>query len=511
MVNRTYLLGLSAALLLLLSGCGVLGIGAKQSTEQYPQLKREVRGAWLPTIFRGEYTGLSRQEGRRVLGNRIALLQQSGCNVVLFQIRAEGDAWYPSQYEPWSRFFTGEQGRAPEEAWDPLAFVIEECHRRGMELHAWINPFRGASSDRATLAQSHPAMRHPEWFVRYGGQLILDPGIPEGRRYITQIVEDIVSRYDIDAIHFDDYFYPYPTKEGDAFPDDESFRRYGLAVGYAPDERGNWRRSNINLLIHDIRQLLLRVKPWVRFGISPFGIYRNASSAPHGSKTRGLQCYDDLYADVLHWANEGWIDYVAPQIYWNIGFDIADYEELTTWWRKHLKNKRVQLYIGQDVKRTMDAEQLEAKLLLARMYASGNIFWPGDELARNYKGSAELLRNRYHQYRALLPVQHSPLGKTHAPQPPTVVWEDHNEDGHMLMWPEMHQAGDPESPFFYVVYAFPEGERVSTKRSQFIVSISSEPQYRLATLNGRSPYTILVTSVNRFWQESEPYKLRVLL
>lgn len=507
---RTPYLALGLLLLLSIVSCATSrGRGTALERSQAP--KREFRGAWLPTIYRSEYTGLSRTEGRRRLSDRIELLHRMGCNVVLFQVRAESDAWYRSSHEPWSRFFTGTQGVAPSEDWDPLAFVIEECHRRGMELHAWINPFRGASNVATKLASNHPASRHPEWFVTYAKQLILDPGIPEGRRYVAKIVQDLVSRYDFDALHIDDYFYPYPIK-GEPFPDEASFARYGITAGYSPGDKDRWRRDNINLLVYEIRQTLLSTKPWVRLGVSPFGIYRNASTDPkRGSRTAGLQCYDDLYADVLHWANEGWVDYVAPQIYWNIGHTIADYDVLVRWWDKHLKNKRVQLYIGQDVKRTMDADQLDAKILLSRGYADGNIFWPGDELVRNYMGAGEQLREVYQRYRALLPEYRGPLGKTRSPKPITVVWEDRNEDGHLLMWQDERINADPESPFFYVVYGFAPDDKPSVKKSANIVSISTEASYRLPRVNGRTEYTFLVTAVNRFWQESKPYKIKVRL
>lgn len=493
----------------LLSSCGVgrssksLGyIGGDISD------KREFRGSWLPTIFRSEYMGLTREEGRQVLGNRIALLHQIGCNVVIFQVRAEGDAWYRSEHEPWSRFFTGKQGEAPSDIWDPLAFVIEECHRRGMELHAWINPYRGAINRSTALSFEHLASKSPELFISYGNQLWLDPGVPASRKHVIKIVKDIAMRYDIDALHMDDYFYPYPIN-GEEFGDDKSFERYGLTAGYPPSDRNRWRRNNVNLLIYEIRQALLQTKPWVRFGISPFGIYRNQSTDPKGSLTNGLQSYDDLHADVLHWANEGWIDYIAPQVYWNIGNKRADYEELIKWWRKRIINKKVHLYIGQDVERTMDGDQLEQKLLLSRGYADGNIYWPADELVKNYRGISDDLRSHYHRYRALLPEYLAPLGKTYAPKRLRVVWEDYNEDGHMIVWQDERNHHDPESAYMYVVYLFPEGESANVKRHQFIVSISTTPQYVLPKLDGMTNYTVLVTAVNKFWQESKPYKLKV--
>ncbi len=497
-------LGLSA----LVSSCGTKRSNIELSQHSYQPRKREFRGAWLPTIFRSEYMGLSRSEGRKLLANRIALLQRTGCNVVIFQVRAESDAWYRSNYEPWSKYFTGEQGKDLDEGWDPLAFVVEECHKRGMELHAWVNPYRGATNAKAKRAANHPATLHPEWFVNYNNQLVLNPGIPEGRKHVIKVMQDIVSRYDIDALHLDDYFYPYPAN-GVEFPDDETFENYALPAGYQPEAKASWRRSNVNILIHDIRHMLLKTKPWVRLGVSPFGIYRNISTDPRGSRTSGLQNYDDLYADVLHWANEGWIDYVVPQIYWNIGYKVADYEELVNWWRKSITNKQVQLYIGQDIKRTQDAAQLDLKLLLSRAQSEGNVFWPGDELVRNYKDVAEELRTNYQRYKALLPEYHALLGKTRAPKKMEVVWEDRNEDGHMLVWDDVRVPSEPEGAHLYVVYGFPKTEKAHVKRSEFIMNISSEPFYKLPYVDGKTKYTFLVTSVNRFWQESKPYKISV--
>lgn len=507
-VNLGYAVLTLVCVLALIPSCSSKRLALNTSTTQHVTQKREFRGVWMPTIYRNEYANLSRQEARELLSRRIALLHRTGCNALIFQIRAEGDAWYRSSYEPWSRYLSGKQGLAPEDGWDPLAFALEEAHKYGMELHAWINPYRGVANTNQPLAESHPARRHPEWFVRYGKQLIMDPGIPEGRVYICNIVRDIVQRYDVDAIHLDDYFYPYPVA-GQPFDDEKSFSRYGLSAGYRPEEKPVWRRNNINLLINDLSRTLRQIKPWVRLGISPFGIYRNKKTDPKGSETSGLQAYDDLYADVLHWANEGWIDYVAPQIYWNIGTKAADYEVLVRWWRRSLKNKRVHLYVGQDVKRTMDSEQLSTKLKLSQMYTSGNVLWPAEELLQNYRSISETLRTVYMSGYALIPEYRSALGKTKAPDPIKELWEDRNEDGHMLVWEDLHKPSDAETPFFYIVYAFPPKSKVSVKNHAAIVSISNTPYYKLPSLNGETPYTFLVTSINRFWQESKPYRIEV--
>lgn len=504
--RRAHILALTA-IVSILTSCGVSS-STRTSSSPEPS-KREFRGSWLPTIFRGEYMGLSKADGEALLRSRLNLMKQVGINAVIFQVRAESDAWYRSQYEPWSRYFTGEQGKPHAEDWDPLAFIIREAHQRGMELHAWINPYRGASNAKANLAPNHPAHLHPEWFITYNNQLVLNPGLPESRRYVSTIVRDLVLRYDIDALHLDDYFYPYPVG-GQDFPDQSTFERYAIPAGYQPCDKAMWRRTNINLLIHDIRQTILAVKPWVRLGISPFGIYRNESSHPDGSKTAGLQCYDDLYADVLHWAREGWIDYIAPQIYWNIGHNVADYATLAEWWGKHINRNNVQLYIGQDIKRTMDGNQLASKLALSHIYADGNIYWPADELIRNYQGASEALRTDYHRTPALLPQYRPQLGKrVHRPSKIEGARLETIATKPSLRWQDTRVEGDPETAFMYITYAFPKGVRPSIDKHQYIIKISTDAFTPLVEANARMPYTYLVTVVNRFWQESKPRKIQV--
>lgn len=505
--SRWYLACLLGLSLTLLSSCSLLK-GLKPADPQKP-LKREMRAAWLPTIFRSEYAKLSRDEARELLTKRIDLLHRLGCNALIFQVRAEGDAWYPSELEPWSKYFTGKQGKAPSEPWDPLGFVLQACHERGMELHAWMNPYRGASSARAALAPEHPARRYPELYIQYGGQLVMDPGNPRSVSYITRVVKDLVSRYDIDALHFDDYFYPYP-KEGESFDDAESFDSYGLTAGYRPEDKAAWRRDNVNKLIYQVRQTLLETKPWVRFGISPFGIYRNAPNYAYGSKTAGLQAYDDLSADVLLWAREGWIDYVVPQVYWNVDHKVADYAVLVPWWGRHLPAK-TQLYIGQHVARTMEGKQLGLKLELSRRFAQGNVWWPAEDLLRNVGGISDSLRTSYQRYRALLPEYKGALGRTPAPQPLPDLWEDRNEDGHMLLWDDLHKENDPETPFYYAVYAFPEGVKVDLRDPRYLMSVSTNPSYVLPMGLRGTRYTFAVTAINRFWQESKPRILQVRL
>ena len=289
--------------------------------------KREFRGSWIQCV-NGQFQGMGRDAMQATLTKHLNALQHCNVNAVFFQVRAEADALYQSQLEPWSRFLSGQQGVAPLPYWDPLQWMIDECHRRGMELHAWINPYRAKTAGTTELAANHPYIKKPENFFHYGKLILFNPGIPENRDYICEVVTDIVSRYDVDGLHIDDYFYPYP-EAGVQIPDQESFRQYGAGFASIQD----WRRDNVSRLIKEIHETVKRLKPWVKFGVSPFGIYHNQSKAElttpdtgtnnkqtsgqlPGSNTRGLQNYDDLYADVLQWINQGWVDYNIPQLYW---------------------------------------------------------------------------------------------------------------------------------------------------------------------------------------------------
>ena len=310
--------------------------------------KREFRGAWIQCV-NGQYLGKSPEQIRAMLSEQLDQMREAGINAILFQVRAECDALYRSAYEPWSRYLTGTQGQAPADGWDPLAWMVEQCHQRNMECHAWINPYRAKTKGTTLLSPRHIALQHRERVFDYDGLLILNPALPENRTYTCMVVEDILRNYDVDGIHMDDYFYPYPVA-GQPLLDQ---------IYFDADPRGfrdirDWRRDNVSLLIRDLHHLIRRVKPWAKFGISPFGIYRNDPSrhnTPQGSATGGLQNYDDLYADVRLWAERGWIDYLIPQIYWNFGNRAADYGVLLHWWNDHCHARP--LYIGQDVERTV--------------------------------------------------------------------------------------------------------------------------------------------------------------
>ncbi len=474
--------------------------------------KREFRGAWIQTAFQSEYKDMTPQDMQRSFIRKLNSLKACGINAVIFQVRPEADAFYKSDIEPWSRFYTGEQGVAPEGDFDVMEFLVKECHKRGMEFHAWLNPYRASTAGTTRFAETHIYHSHPEWFVAYNKQILFDPGLPQCRGFICRVVRDIVSRYDVDAIHMDDYFYPYPVA-GTPFPDDNSFRRYGLSKGYTEETRGDWRRENVNTLIRELKRTILLTKPWVRLGISPFGIYRNKKSTPDGSgsDTNGLQNYDNLYADVLHWVNEGWIDYNMPQIYWEIGHPAADYITLIEWWNKKARPEGTHLYIGQDVARTMKADQLTRKMLYERKLSKvkGNCFWPANELLWNNHGVADSLKNNYHRYPALIPAYTHMHNK--APQMVKKLKKEWTADGYMLRWKAKQSASNPELAAYFVVYRFDKGEAIDLSNPAKIVKITRKTQIQLPYDNGTRKYRYVVTAVDRFHNESSGRGIKIKL
>ncbi|WEH32576.1 family 10 glycosylhydrolase [Streptomyces sp. AM 4-1-1] len=317
--------------------------------------RRELRGVWIATVANVDWPskpGLTAAAQRAEL---VALLDRAvdrRLNTVMLQVRPTADALWPSSYEPWAACLTGVQGKDP--GWDPLGTAVSEAHRRGLELHAWFNPYRVANhTDPSRLAAGHPARRHPGWVLPYGGKLYYDPGLPEVRRFVQDAMLDAVRRYDIDAVHWDDYFYPYPVA-GQVFGDSASYKKHG--AGFR--DRAAWRRDNIDRLVRETAERIKGLKKDVRFGISPFAVWRNASTDPLGSDTAaGVQTYDDLYADTRGWVRKGWIDYVCPQIYWHIGFADADYAKLLPWWDRTVRGTGVELYVGEALYKAGDPAQ----------------------------------------------------------------------------------------------------------------------------------------------------------
>lgn len=492
-------------LLALLFSMGILA----QTTEKHP--KREFRAAWIQSV-NGQFKGMTSEKMQQTLINQLNSLQEAGINAIIFQVRPEADALYKSQLEPWSRFLTGTQGQAPSPYWDPMEFMIEECHKRGMEFHAWVNPYRTKTNLNNQLTTNHLYNLRPEWFVTYGNQLYFDPALPESRKHICMVVTDIVSRYDVDGIHMDDYFYPYPIAGVD-FPDDNSFARYG--GGFT--NKADWRRSNVNILIKKLHETIREIKPWVKFGISPFGIYRNQNSNPLGSKTNGLQNYDDLYADVLLWAREGWIDYNIPQIYWEIGHKRADYETLIHWWAKNAENRP--LFIGQSVMNTVQnidpqnssINQLPRKMALQRSYQTigGSCQWPASAVIENAGRYKDALIAEYHKYPALVPV--FDFMDNTAPDKVKKAKSIWTKDGYMLFWTAPKFKDPMDEAVQYVVYRFGPKENINLDDPSHIVCITRNNYYKLPYQNGKTKYRYVITALDRIHNESKGITKKVKL
>ena len=465
------------------------------------QPKREFRGAWIQCV-NGQFKGIGTKTMQETLTYQLDELQKDGCNVIIFQVRPECDALYQSALEPWSYYLTGQQGLAPQPYWDPLAWMVEQCHKRGMELHAWINPYRAKTKVAHANAVNHVVSQHPERCFEYDGLTLLNPALKENRDYICQVVTDILERYDVDGLHIDDYFYPYPTP-GINIPDDAYFR--ANPQGFT--DKDDWRRNNVNLFIEQLWATIRTVKPWVKFGVSPFGIYRNEKSDPNGSKTNGLQNYDQLYADVLLWVKNGWVDYCVPQIYWEIGNKAADYDELIHWWDKYCT--KTTLVIGEDVERTVKFNQMARKMALHAELPNvkGTVLWYAKAVVDNVGNYGTRLRELYWRNPALQPAMKHIDNK--APKKPRKVQAVDIEGQKVLFWTAPKGEGWKDAAASYVVYRFNQGDKVTVDDASKIVAITSDTHYEMPRETPGTRCTYAVTALDRMQNESSYKKVKV--
>ncbi|MEV1331532.1 family 10 glycosylhydrolase [Micromonospora costi] len=440
--------------------------------------KRQFRALWIASVTNIDWPSKDSWTAPDQVAKQKAeylgwldLAQKLNHNAVVVQVRPTADAFWPSEVEPWSEYLTGVRGKNP--GWDPLAFLVEESHKRNLEFHAWMNPYRvsmpapgGAGADISKLAPNHPVRQHPDWVFAYppagvaGSRLYYNPGIPEVREFVQTAMMDAVKRYDIDGVHFDDYFYPYPSGTYQV-PDDATFAAYNRGF----TDRADWRRDNINLLIQEMNAKIKAAKPWVKFGVSPFGIWRNKSADPNGSDTTGSQSYDIISADTRKWVKEEWIDYIVPQLYWYIGqYPAADYARLVPWWAETVRGTRVQLYIGQaDYKSGdpaygtfwMNPRELSEHLTLNRSYpeVQGNVHFSAVQVRANRLGATDIYAAEHYSRPALIPTM------THLPSKPllmpVVTRSARDDDGVRLSW---RQPADGVGPFgtatSYAIYRF---------------------------------------------------------
>lgn len=467
--------------------------------------KRELRAAWIATVGNIDWPskkGLSAQQQQQEFIQYLDFFQSIGLNAVIVQVRPAADAFYPSPYEPWSVYLSGKQGQPPFPKYDPLAFMIQETHKRNMEFHAWFNPFRALVNRNSNPnPPGHATRQHPDWVINYGRKSYFDPGNPEARNYILKVILDAVKRYDIDAVHIDDYFYPYRIA-GQAFRDDKSYARYNNGMN-----RADWRRNNVNLFISQLNNQIKKEKPWVQFGVSPFGIWRNAKDDPKGSATNGSSCYDDLFSDVLLWMKNDWVDYVAPQLYWPCSSKAASYSVLLPWWMKH--RQRADVYIGLGLYHMVNARpgspwygtsEILKQIRMAREeHADGLVFYSASCFDKVGNAFTDSLRQHYFSTIAFPPAK--PWLGHDLPPAPQLYSTVQNEGSLLLQW---QMPVTLKEPVKFAIYRFEGDEPVDLTQSKDIIALTQATQFKdMQYVAGRN-YRYVVTALDRLWNESKP-------
>jgi uncharacterized lipoprotein YddW (UPF0748 family) len=484
--------------------CLTILISIEVSAQVSP--KRELRAAWIASVVNIDWPskkGLTAQEQQDEYVKLLDHLQSLGMNAVVMQIRPVADAFYPSSYEPWSEYLSGSQGKAPDPYYNPLTFMIEQARQRGLEFHAWFNPYRASMVEGFVPFRNHPLIKNPDWFVQYGGKWYYDPGNPKAREFVLNSIMETVKHYDLDAVHFDDYFYPYRIAKVE-FPDDKSYEQYGKNDFANKDD---WRRRNVDYFVEELSKRIKEEKPHVKFGISPFGVWRNQDKDPKGSKTQAGQTnYDDLFADVLKWLEKGWVDYITPQIYWHIGFEKAEYKTLVDWWTKNSFGRHV--YIGQGAYRVgekgwEDPFELINQINYNRSIKDlhGSMFFSAKTFIQNQYEINDKIKNIYSN-KALVPdMKWIP---SEAPGAPSLIEAKGSPDkGLILRWTD----NPPKTASYYVIYRFKKGEEIDYENPKYILTIVQRKPYQQQEwldrqIDKKSEYLYAITAVNRLHIES---------
>jgi N-acetylmuramoyl-L-alanine amidase CwlD len=480
--------------------------------------KHEFRAAWMTTVYNKDWTAISdsftAEQQRAEYISKLDGLKSVGMNALMFQVRPMGDAFYPSNYASWSQYLIKAPGTSPE--YDPLNFAIAEAHKRNMEFHAWFNPFRISDSAAFNLQSyldrlpaASPLKSHPEWIVKYEGEgkvyHWINPGIPEARAYVINIVVEVVKNYDVDGIHLDDYFYPYPIS-GVNFNDDAQFTQYGQGAN-----KGDWRRENVNKFISELSSNIRAEKKSVKFGVSPFGIWKNGTSVG-GSDTNGLSSYDSLYVDSVKWINNSWIDYIIPQIYWNFGYSAAAYEKLIDWWTQQVHGKSVHLYIGHAAYKIGDStygtawlnpDEVPNQIKFNRQFdeIKGSVFFGTKEVLSNKLGITDRLKSDIYKYPALIPAM--AWKDNVSPVSPNITGLQSTASGLELQW--SNNAGGDSS--YFVVYRFTGEEPINLNDTSKIVAIIKAGalntyKYLDSSVDTNTKYRYVATSADRNHNES---------
>lgn len=474
---------------------------------QTPPLKHEFRGLWVTTAFNLDWPSSNKLSPEEQQKEFIALLNKHkslGINTVIVQVRAAADAFYESDYEPWSVWLTGEQGKKPKPYWDPLAFMTEECHKRGMEIHAWFNLFRAVSHERFFKPnRQHVSRKHAEWTYKIGEKIFFNPGEPALREYLTKVVLDCVQKYDIDGVHLDDYFYPQEIN-GDKVEDDKTFKEFGKDF----KNKADWRRDNINQVIKMLSDSIHAKKPYLKFGISPVCVWRHKHADKLGSETeRALSSYDDLYADSRKWLEAGWIDYLAPQLYYSTKHKRVNFNNLLNWYDHNSFGRHVYLGLAYykahepDEEGWNDPKELPRQIHLLRQKENiqGFSFFRASSFHVNPIRLEDTLRKMNNYFCVPPPMPWLDSIPTNAPQNLSIRL---TEEGVSLKWDTPAVAQDGELPSYYIIYRFKTGEIFNLKTAEKIIGM---PRKNVFLDNNTAPnttYYYIITSSDRLNNES---------
>ncbi|MEO3799022.1 family 10 glycosylhydrolase [Nonomuraea sp. B1E8] len=499
--RRTLLKGLA------LAAASAVPLPAYASTNGHIPPLRQMRGMWIASVVNINWPskpGLTADEQKAEYLAWLDVAVQRKLNSVFVQIRPTADAFWPSPFEPWSQYLTGTQGQDP--GYDPLGFAVEETHKRGLAFHAWFNPYRvSMQDDPAKLHPDHPGRKHPDWILPFGGKLYYNPGMPEVRKFCQDAMMDAVTRYDIDGLHFDDYFYPTNTT---AFDDSAAFAEHGAGF---PD-LASWRRNNVDLMVQEMQQRVLESKPEIAWGISPSGIWRNKASDPLGSDTNGGQSYDNLHADTRGWVKKGWLDYIAPQLYWYIGQPPADYSKLVPWWSDVAAGTKTQLWIGQAAYKAGDPAQaaewqapdeLSRHLTLNRDHPEigGDIWYNANDVKVDRIASISTAVDEHYRRPALAPVLPR-LAKGEPPRRPVLAYALRRHGGVEVR----AVATGRDEPFLFAVFRFDGNARSSdfADARHLVAVVPGDREVRWTDPDGGRGDHYYVVAVDRANRTSKP-------
>ena len=477
------------------------------SLKPIPQPRSEFRGVWIATVVNIDWPKNGNDDILKQKADYRDILdfyQGLNFNAAIVQVRTAGDAFYSSKYAPWSRYLTGEEGRPPNTDTNLLTWMIDEAHLRGMEFHAWLNPYRSTFDLKTDiLSPTHDFNLHPEWMLKYGNKYYYDPGLPEVRQRMSDIVAELVTDYDVDAVHFDDYFYPYTIKD-EVFNDSLTYDYHHLPSQSLED----WRRSNIDSLVMHVHQTIKSKKPWVQFGISPFGVWKNKSTDPRGSDTQaGQTTYEDLYADPLLWMEEGWLDYIVPQVYWSMALPVASHRVIVDWWAAQPPNTN--LYIGNGPYKIRnnsdvawdDKKELPTQLTYARTTKAvqGNVFFSAKSLMYKHSDIVAKLKRKYYRNAALPPS--SKLAPPMEKRPLTLNSVVRKNDSLYLDFENL-------APYRYAM-VYPTGKKLKAvypiKKVMAKLPVIDRQDLRIPISLVNRHNTIALVFIDLFGRENEPF------